>query len=103
MFSKVSNGVIIMQSVFEALKEDHRIHKAFLRKIEQTIGDSPERSKLFDDFCTEVKSHASAEEQSLYAVMLSKPDLTEKDRHSTSEYARYVSQQRKNFEKLIVN
>ena len=55
-------------------------------KLAETQGDSDDRRALFEEFRTEVTAHAAAEEESLYATMLGKPDLREDAVHSVSEH-----------------
>ena len=71
--------------IFEDLKADHDRHRALLARI----GDSQSADKrrtLFDEFRTEVTAHAAAEEESLYATMLTNPELREDAVHSVSEH-----------------
>jgi hemerythrin superfamily protein len=71
--------------IFEDLKADHDRHRDLLAKIAgSSQGDV--RRALFDEFRTEVTAHAAAEEESLYATMLGKPDLREDAVHSVSEH-----------------
>jgi len=72
--------------IFERLKQDHDRHRTMLAKIDETKGDSAERRALFEAFRVEVTAHAAAEEESLYATMLAKPDLREDAQHSVSEH-----------------
>ena len=72
--------------IFEDLKKDHDKHREMLEKLGKTEGDSEERRTLFKDLCTELQAHAAAEEQSLYATMLAKPDLREEAQHSVAEH-----------------
>ncbi len=72
--------------IFADLKADHDKHRTLLRQIGETSGDSGERRALFDAFKIEVSAHAAAEEESLYATMLAKPDLRDDARHSVSEH-----------------
>ena len=72
--------------IFEDLKRDHDLHRDLLRQLGETSGDSAERRDLFDTFRIEVSAHAAAEEESLYATMLGKPDLREDAVHSVSEH-----------------
>lgn len=72
--------------IFEDLKRDHDRHRELLAQIGETKGDSEERRALFDTFRVEVAAHAAAEEESLYAAMLAKPDLRDDARHSVSEH-----------------
>lgn len=72
--------------IFERLKQDHDRHRDLLDKIEQTHGESDERSELFTVFTKEVKGHAAAEEQALYSTMMRKPPTTDETRHSVAEH-----------------
>ena len=75
-----------MVKIFDLLKEDHDSHRKLLRKIAKTQGDSEDRRALYTEFREEVTAHANAEEQSLYAEMLSRPELQEDGRHSVAEH-----------------
>lgn len=70
--------------IFEDLKADHDRHRDLLKKI--GASDAAARKSLFDTFRVEVTAHAAAEEESLYATMLAKPDLRDDARHSVSEH-----------------
>lgn len=72
--------------IFEDLKRDHDRHRDLLEKISTTSGDSADRRTLFEKFRVEVSAHAAAEEESLYAAMLGRPDLRDDARHSVSEH-----------------
>jgi hemerythrin superfamily protein len=72
--------------IFKQLKADHDQHRDLLDQIDQTKGDSPERAELFEKFRVEVTAHAASEEMSLYATMLSKPDLRDEAQHSVAEH-----------------
>ncbi|WP_298023612.1 hemerythrin domain-containing protein [uncultured Parasphingopyxis sp.] len=74
------------EKIFARLKEDHEKHRTLLDQIEKTHGDSDGREELFERFRTEVMAHAAAEEETLYATMLEKPDLREDAQHSVSEH-----------------
>lgn len=71
--------------IFADLKKDHDNHRALLARIDETK-DKGALEKLFIEFRTEVTAHAAAEEESLYATMLAKPDLREEAQHSVSEH-----------------
>lgn len=73
-------------AVFERLKEDHDKHRKLLDKIEDTQGASNEREALFTELTKELKGHAAAEEQAVYATMLRKPSTTDDTRHSVAEH-----------------
>ncbi|MGE0178389.1 MAG: hemerythrin domain-containing protein [Sphingomonas sp.] len=72
--------------IFADLKADHDRHRTLLARLAETSGDSDERRDLFEAFRVEVSAHAAAEEESLYATMLAKPDLRDEARHSVSEH-----------------
>ncbi|MEO0499167.1 MAG: hemerythrin domain-containing protein [Pseudomonadota bacterium] len=73
-----------MPSIFKLLKEDHDKHREMLTGIADA--DPADRGDLFEKFQAEAVSHANAEEQSLYAEMMAKPDLQDEARHSVSEH-----------------
>ena len=74
--------------IFADLKKDHDTHRALLKRIDgvRKSEDKEALAELFDEFRTEVMAHAAAEEESLYATMLAKPDLREEAQHSVSEH-----------------
>lgn len=72
--------------VFGRLVEDHDHHRALIAMIEETSGDSPERRLLFDEMVREMSSHAAAEEQALWSVVLRNPETTEDGRHAVAEH-----------------
>lgn len=71
--------------IFTDLKKDHDLHRDLIDRIEEA-GDADKRRELFTQFRVEVTAHAAAEEESLYATMLRKPDLREEAQHSVSEH-----------------
>jgi hemerythrin-like domain-containing protein len=72
--------------IFADLKADHDRHRKLLKQLARTSDDSEDRSELFEELRQELQAHAAAEEESLYATMLGKPDLREDARHSVSEH-----------------
>ena len=54
--------------------------------IAATQGDTPDRRKLFKELTIELKAHAAAEEQALWAAILRNPDTTEFARHAIAEH-----------------
>ena len=72
--------------IFEDLKQDHDRQRDLLARIGETSGNSEERQSLFEELRKELQAHAAAEEESLYAMMLAKPDLRDDARHSVSEH-----------------
>lgn len=75
-----------MADIFSILKSDHDLHRELLASIAETGADDPKRQELFESFRVEVTAHAAAEEQSLYASMLSDPELQDDGRHSVAEH-----------------
>ncbi len=75
-----------MIDIFTRLKQDHDRHREMLDRVADTSGDSKERREAFEQLRIDVSAHANAEEQSLYAEMLARPDLQDKGRHSVAEH-----------------
>lgn len=75
-----------MTDIFTRLKLDHDRHRRMLDRVASSSGDSKERRDAFEQLRIDVSAHANAEEQSLYAEMLARPDLQEKGRHSVAEH-----------------
>ncbi|WP_336967731.1 hemerythrin domain-containing protein [Sphingobium aromaticiconvertens] len=73
-------------TIFDRLKQDHDAHRQLLDKLIDAKGEPDRREKLFEQFKVEVTAHAAAEEESLYATMLARPDLREDAQHSVSEH-----------------
>lgn len=75
-------------SIFDRLKQDHDAHRQLFAKMADADRDKDEErlEKLFEQFTVEVTAHAAAEEETLYATMLSRPDLREDAQHSVSEH-----------------
>ena len=75
-----------MTDIFTRLKQDHDRHRAMLERVADTSGDTKERRDSFKKLRIDVSAHANADEQSLYAEMISRPDLQDKGRHSVAEH-----------------
>lgn len=73
-------------SIFTRLKQDHDQHRQLLEKLTDARGDTDRREKLFEQFRVEVTAHAAAEEETLYATMLARPDLRQDAQHSVAEH-----------------
>lgn len=71
--------------IFADLKKDHDFHRRLIDQISGT-DDQAALKALSEQFRTEVTAHAAAEEESLYATMLAKPDLREEAQHSVAEH-----------------
>lgn len=74
------------RTIFDRLKQDHDLHRAMFAEMADARDDAEQLKKLFDAFKVEVTAHAAAEEETLYATMLSRPDLREDAQHSVSEH-----------------
>ncbi|SCW74373.1 Hemerythrin HHE cation binding domain-containing protein [Sphingobium faniae] len=73
-------------TIFDRLKQDHDAHRQLLDKIADAKGQPDRLEKLFEQFKVEVTAHAAAEEETLYATMLARPDLREDAQHSVAEH-----------------
>jgi hemerythrin superfamily protein len=72
-------------TIFDRLKQDHDTHRQLFDKMAKAESDD-QLEKLFEQFKVEVTAHAAAEEETLYATMLARPDLREDAQHSVSEH-----------------
>lgn len=72
--------------IFQTLRNDHDKQRTLLDLVSKTKGDSNGRRELFDRLKNELANHAKAEEQSLYAAMMSKDNAVTKARHSVAEH-----------------
>lgn len=73
-------------SIFDRLKRDHDLHRQLFAQMAEAQGETERLEKLFEQFRVEVTAHAAAEEETLYATMLARPDLREDAQHSVSEH-----------------
>jgi len=74
------------RSIFDRLKQDHDAHRQLFDKMADAKDEPDRLEKLFEQFKVEVTAHAAAEEETLYATMLARPDLREDAQHSVSEH-----------------
>lgn len=74
------------RTIFDRLKQDHDAHRQLLAKMADARSEPERLEKLFNQFRIEVTAHAAAEEETLYATMLARPDLREDAQHSVSEH-----------------
>lgn len=72
--------------IYRDLKADHDRQRAMLKELGELRGDAGKRQRLFETFRLELQSHAAAEEEALYSVMLGDPELREDARHSVAEH-----------------
>lgn len=73
-------------NIYERIIQDHEQHRTWLERIADTEGSSDERKKYFQKLKKDVKSHANAEEQAFYSVLMEKQDGQDKARHSIVEH-----------------
>jgi hemerythrin superfamily protein len=79
-----TNGLFM--NIYERLTKDHDLQRSLCESLGETQGDSKDRQRLWDILRVELKAHASAEEQTLYAALIKHPDGTDKARHSVHEH-----------------
>ncbi|QDV09090.1 hypothetical protein Poly30_46470 [Planctomycetes bacterium Poly30] len=75
-----------MKDIFGTLEEEHDKHRELLDRVARTQGDSPSRRKYFPMLVEELRSHANAEERTLYATMMKDADAQPKASHSVHEH-----------------
>lgn len=74
------------ENIFEALREDHNLHRALADKIVETSGDTAARMKLYEQFKVELLNHAKAEERAFYAPLLADAGTQDLATHSLVEH-----------------
>jgi len=72
--------------IYKRLKKDHDTQRDLGEKIANTEGDSNERRVLWQRYKVELEAHASAEEQTFYAELMSHPEASDQTRHSVAEH-----------------
>lgn len=72
--------------LFGRLVEDHDKHRMLFAMIAETRPGTAERKRLFREIVLDIKGHAAAEEQALWAAVLRNPDTTEYARHAVAEH-----------------
>ena len=72
--------------IFDRLIQDHDKHRGLIKAIEATSGDSEERRSLYEQFRTDAKAHASAEEVTLYAILMGEIEMREYARHAAADH-----------------
>lgn len=86
MVNKKTKDRHSMSTIYNLIRKDHNKHRTLLKKIAQTHGDTPQRRELWQRFYYDVKAHAAAEEETLYAEMMRHPEGQPEARHSVSEH-----------------
>lgn len=72
--------------IYQRLQRDHELQRRLAAQLNATEGDSAERRRLWDALKAELDAHANAEEQTLYAALIERPESQEKSRHSIAEH-----------------
>ena len=73
--------------IFDQLIEDHDKHRDLIARIGETHGDSDERRTLFEQYKVDANAHAAAEEETLYATIMTMTDMRQDAQHSVKEHA----------------
>lgn len=73
-------------TIFDALRESHRIQRSLCRKLLRSPAHSERRIALFTDLRIELAAHAAAEERFLYAVVLMDDAGLHSSRHALHEH-----------------
>lgn len=74
------------ESIFEALRDDHRTQRTLVDLLVKTHGDSEGRDELFGKLKAELQRHAAAEERCFYKPLMDHDLTQEKARHSIAEH-----------------
>jgi hemerythrin superfamily protein len=75
-----------MKPLIDRIAEEHTRHRALAEQLLETSGNSDERRELWRAFRKEVEAHADAEEQTLYAALIAKPEAQDRSQHSIAEH-----------------
>ncbi|MEO8175653.1 MAG: hemerythrin domain-containing protein [Sphingomicrobium sp.] len=73
-------------NIFDRLKQDHDKHRKLIAQIEQTVGDSEDRKRLFEDYKTDATAHAATEEITLYHQLMGESDMRIYAQHSATDH-----------------
>ncbi len=74
-----------MPSIYEAIREDHKVHRDLLARIADA-DNADERAAAWNEFYYDVKAHAAAEEETFYSKLISKTWGEDAARHSIHEH-----------------
>ncbi len=72
--------------IYIRLTADHEHQRDLFERITDTEGDTRARKNLWRQIKVELEAHASAEEQTFYAELMSRPEGSDKARHSVAEH-----------------
>jgi hypothetical protein len=76
----------VSMDIYQRLKQDHDLQRNLAERIMATSGDSEARRALWHEFEPEAVSHAAAEEETFYSVLIATEDGQEQARHSVAEH-----------------
>lgn len=72
--------------IFEALRQDHEKQRLLLKILAETSGDTAARREYYQEFKTQLESHAIAEERHFYSHLLEKDATADLTRHGIAEH-----------------
>lgn len=78
--------MIVADTIFESLRDDHETQRTLIDLLVKTEGDSDGRRELFDRVRRELAAHAAAEERYFYVPLMESDTTQEKARHSVAEH-----------------
>ena len=73
-------------NIFDRLKQDHDKHRKLIAAIEETVGDSAERKRLFEEYKTDSLAHAATEEITLYHELIGESEMRVYAQHSAADH-----------------
>ena len=73
-------------NIFDRLKQDHDKHRKLIAAIEETVGDSTERKRLFEEYKTDSLAHAATEEITLYHELIGESEMRVYAQHSAADH-----------------
>ena len=73
-------------NIYEALRESHEMQRALSQELVRTVGNSPERSEIFESLKIELNAHAGAEERFFYMPLMNLDAGLSISRHAVSEH-----------------
>ncbi len=75
-----------MDTIFEAIRQDHETQRTLVDQLVKTEGESGSRKELFADLRVELEAHAAAEERFFYVPLMEHDRSQDKARHSVAEH-----------------
>jgi hypothetical protein len=74
------------RTIFDTLKEDHKIQRELVEKLLQTEGKSEERELIYRKLKHELAIHADAEERFFYKPLITGDLTQDRARHGIAEH-----------------